>query len=273
MRFQPALLFYLSLHSSFCIGQAGDYSIGGRSAGIGNASLTLADSYGLINNPAGIAQLTDISLFASYENRYLLEDFQVFGAGAVVPVGGFSTGIGFYRFGGKLYNEQMISLKGAHKVGFMSLGAGLNYVQYNLETLGTTGVLVLDFGGIAKISDQFFVGAHIYNITQTKLVEDTGERVPTVMRLGISYRPMESFMLNLETIKDVNYPAGVKAGIEYSIIPQLALRSGFSTSPFISCFGVGFQPKKFKVDYSFRNDARLGDMHQISVSYALPGKN
>ena len=266
------LLAVLLFFSSRLFGQAGDYSLGARSAATGTASSTIADAYSLFNNPAGLADLDNASLFASYENRYRIEDFQVMGAGAALPLGKFAAGLGFYRFGGKLYNEQVIGLRVANKIGFVSLGAGLNYVQYNITGIGTQGVVVADMGGIAAINDQWHIGGHIYNITQSKLVTNTGERVPTVMKLGVSYRPISSLMINLETSKDIEYPAMVRVGMEYFIIPQLALRTGFSTKPFISCFGLGFNPGKFQVDYAFRNDARLGELHQMSVIYVLGGK-
>lgn len=263
---------FLLFISSRLFGQAGDYSLGARSAATGTASATMADAYGLFNNPAGLAQLDAASVFASYENRYRIEDFQVMGAGAALPLGKFATGLGFYRFGGKLYNEQVIGLRIANKLGFVSLGAGVNYVQYNITGIGTRGVVVADLGGIAAVNSQWHIGGHIYNITQSKLVTNTGERVPTVMKLGVSYRPISAFMVNLETSKDIEYPAIIRAGMEYFIIPQLALRTGFSTEPFIACFGLGFKPGKFQVDYAFRNDTRLGELHQMSVIYAFGGK-
>ena len=66
--------------------QSGDYTLGARSAAMGTASSTLSDSYSTFNNPAGLAGLSETSIFASYENRFLLEDFQMMGAGAVVGV-------------------------------------------------------------------------------------------------------------------------------------------------------------------------------------------
>lgn len=266
----PVLIAFTSVTRA--PGQSGDYSIGSRSAALGTASSTLTDIYSTFNNPAGLASLSDASVFASYENRYRMEDFQVMGAGAALPLGKFAIGAGFYRFGGKLYNEQIIGARAANRIGFVSLGAGVNYVQYNISGLGTRGVIVADLGGIATVGKKVFIGAHIYNITQSELVTGTGERVPTVMKLGFSYRPISAFMLNLEAAKDVQYPTVARVGMEYFIIPQLALRTGFSTSPFISCFGLGFKPGSFQIDYAFRNDARLGELHQMSVGYAFGGK-
>lgn len=268
MRFQSALIVCFFFHFHSAAGQAGDYTLGAKSAAAGDASLTYSDPFSIYNNPAGMAGLASASVFASYENRFLVEDMQVLGAGVLVPVRNFAGGAGFYRFGGKLYSEQMISLKAAHKIGFIAFGAGVNYVQYNIESIGTRGVVVADLGGIAAISDQVKAGAHVYNLTQTKLIKQSGERVPTVMKLGLSYQPVTNCTLSMETLKDVDYAADFRAGIEYYVIPQLALRTGFSTSPFIPGFGCGFRPKKFTVDYSYRNDATLGDMHQISISYA-----
>ncbi len=265
-------LVFILYFSASAAGQSGDYSIGARSAALGNSSSTIADVNSVFNNPAGIAAIDQSSLFASYENRYRMEDFQLMGAGAAIPIGKFVAGAGFYRFGGKLYNEQLIGGRLANTIGFVSLGLGVNYVQYNIAGIGTKGVVVADLGGMAAINQQWHLGAHIYNITQSKLVPGTGERVPTIMKLGISYRPISAFMLNIETSKDVNYKPVARAGMEYFIIPQLALRTGFSTRPFVACFGLGFKPGKFQVDYAFRNDARLGELHQMSVSYALAGK-
>lgn len=254
-------------------GQSGDYSTGSRSAAMGSASATLSDTYSIFNNPAGLASVDDAGFFASYENRYRLEDFQTMGAGISAPLRGFGIGAGFYRFGGKLYNEQLIGVKASHKVGFMSLGAGVSYVQYNIEGLGTRGATVMELGGIAELNKKVHVGAHIYNLTQSSLVRNTGERVPTLMKLGLSLRPLQTVMLNIETSKDINHPAILRAGMEYAIIPQLTLRTGFSTLPFISCFGVGFKPGNLQVDYAFRNDARLGELHQMSISYAFKKDN
>ncbi len=249
--------------------QSGDYSLGSRSAAMGSASSTLSDTYSTFNNPAGLASIEKAWVFASYENRYRLEDFQAMGAGICTPFKGFGIGAGFYRFGGKLYNEQLVGVKASHKVGIMSLGAGVNYVQYNIEGLGTRGAAVLELGGVADLNKKVHLGAHIYNLTQSRLVRTTGERVPTVMKLGLSLRPLSTVVLNIETSKDISNPAILRAGMEYAIIPQLALRTGFSSSPFISCFGIGFKPGNLQVDYAFRNDARLGELHQMSISYAF----
>jgi len=262
-------LFLLLSAASSLYGQSGEYSLGGRSAAMGTASSTITDAYSVFNNPAGLSGVESPSVFASYENRYRLEDFQMMGAGISTPLKAFGLGAGFYRFGGKLYNEQIVGLKAANKIGFISLGFGLNYVQYNLEGMGTRGVALVELGGVAEINKKTHLGAHIYNLTQSKLVRGTGERIPTVMKLGLSLRPLSSIMLNIETSKDISYPAIVRAGVEYFIVPQLALRTGFSTSPFISCFGIGFRPGKIGADYAFRNDVRLGELHQMSVSYAF----
>jgi len=259
--------YLLAMHAVHS--QSGDYSIGSRSASMGSASAAISDNYSVFNNPAGLASADETGVFASYENRYRLEDFQTMGAGISAPLKGFGIGAGFYRFGGKLYNEQLFGLKASHRVGFMSIGAGANYVQYNIEGLGTRGAVVFEFGGVAELNKKARLGAHIYNVTQARLVRNTGERVPTVMKLSLSLRPLPTTMLNIETSKDISNAAILRAGMEYTIIPQLALRTGFSTSPFVSCFGIGFEPGSLRVDYAFRNDARLGELHQMSICYAF----
>ncbi|MEM7297940.1 MAG: hypothetical protein AAF391_06705, partial [Bacteroidota bacterium] len=92
---------------------------------------------------------------------------------------------------------------------------------------------------------------------------------PPVMKGGFSYRPTEELMLNVEVEKDLDFDEVFKAGLEYQIIKKVFIRTGISTEPFLSAFGVGFHPKNLKFDYAFSNDSRLGNVHELSVSYSL----
>ncbi len=263
------LPFLLLLAFFYSNAQVGSFNLGGRSAGMAGASLTLGDEYSLFNNIGGLGRLEDHTAFAAYQNRYGVSQFQVVGAGAIYASEIGNAGVGFYKFGDDIYSEQRVHLAIGNKIQMVSLSVGVDILQYNISTVGTSNALAIQFGGIAEVTPQIRFGAHIFNLNQAKFDAETGERIPTVMKGGFSYRPSDELMLNLEVEKDLDFDEIFKAGIEYRIIEKVFVRTGISTQPFIGAFGVGFHPKNLKFDYGFSNDSKLGSIHELSVAYSL----
>ena len=129
-----------------------------------------------------------------------------------------------------------------------------------------------NFGGIVNFSQQIVFGAFISNINQAKISKTENERVPTIMKTGISYRPVSVFVINVEIEKDLDFPEVVKAGIDYKFYKKLSLRMGFKSEPFSPAFGLGLDSKRIGTDYAFGHDPRLGAIHQLSVEYRLNGQ-
>jgi len=264
--------------------------IGARAVGIGNSTVTISDQWAIFNNAAGMANIENIAVGVFFENRFGMKEFSSVAAGFVFPVNQLFrsdtlssytatatatssygvAGMSFYRFGDQLYNEQRAGIGYAHNIKNISLGIKVNYWQLSIEGLGTKRTYTIEFGGQAAITKELIFGAHIYNINQAKLAEYKDERVPTIMKAGLSYRPrvlVDKLMLNIETEKDVDFPVSFKAGVEYMIIEKLSLRTGISTRPFFNYFGVGFQFKSFDVNYALSTHSDLGLSHYLSVSY------
>jgi hypothetical protein len=262
--------FLLAIHSAF--GSGDPYPAGARAWGLGNAAATLADSWSLFNNPAGISGVSQVHLLAAYDNRYGLPGMQSMATGVVYPSDFGNVGLSIHRFGDELYSEHLVGVAYSHKVSRVMLGAKLNYVQVHVDNLGSKGTIALEFGGIAEITPQLFFGAHVYNFNQAKLADYQDERIPTVMKAGISYKAFNKLLLSVETEKDVDFPATVKAGIEYQIVKNLYLRTGMSSKPFVNYFGIGFSPKRLQFDYSVRSHPVLGMSHHLSIGFRLEKK-
>ncbi|WP_370089612.1 hypothetical protein [Ekhidna sp.] len=249
--------------------QDGKYNLGGRSAGMAGASLTLGDEYSLFNNIGGLGRVENHSAFAAYQNRFGVTEFQVVGAGAVYHSDIGNAGVGFYKFGDDLYSEQRVHLAFGNKIQMVSLALGVDLLQYNISTIGTNRALAIQFGGIAEINKQLRFGMHIFNLNQAQLDTETADKIPTIMKGGLSYRPSDELMINLEVEKDLDFDEVFKAGIEYQVVENVFVRTGISTEPFLGAFGVGFHPKNLKFDYAYSNDSRLGSIHEISVAYTF----
>lgn len=249
--------------------QNGKYPMGARQSAMGGASVVLKDQWGIYNNPGVLSLVEGSHVFATYQNRFNIAAFQVMGAGYVQSVGSFKAGAGFYRSGDDLFSEQRFNLAVSHQLDRVSLGVSVDYLQYDISTVGTKGVMVMEFGGLAEITDQIHFAAHIFNLNQAELVSEGNEKIPTVMKAGLSFRPTTDLILSVETEKDLDFDEVFKVGVEYQVVENVFLRTGLNTEPFNGAFGVGFYPSSFQFDYAFTNDTNLGAIHEVSVSYAL----
>lgn len=249
--------------------QNGKFNLGARHSGLAGSSVTIGDQYSLFNNVGGLALVTTHSVFGGYQNRFGIREFQVVGAGAIYHSDIGNAGVGFYKFGDDLFSQQRLHLAIGNKLQMISLGLGADLIQYNVAGVGTKQAFAIQFGGIAEITSKFHFGAHIFNLNQVNLVESAGERIPTVMKAGFSYRPNEELMINVEVEKDLDFEEIIKAGLEYQVIEKVFLRTGISTDPFISAYGIGFHPKKLLFDYSYSNDSNLGNIHEVSIAFSF----
>src|SRR5688500_9814606 len=219
------LLLFLSRTTVF----AGNDHIplGARAAALSNASVGISDVWSLHNNVSGIARLEKPELGVFAENRFGMKAFSTVAlVGAMNLSSNSGIGVQLFRFGDKLYNEQRLGIGFAHQLGQVSLGLKADLLQVHVEEFGSKRVVAFSFGGQSEVVPGLVFGAHVYNLNQAKLAEFEDERVPTVMKAGISYRPGKKVMLNVETEKDLELDADFKAGLEYQMNEKLALRTG-----------------------------------------------
>ncbi|QDA59380.1 PorV/PorQ family protein [Hymenobacter jejuensis] len=254
---------------------------GARAAALGNSSVTISDVWAIGNNVAGLGQLTQPTIGFYAENRFLSRAFNTAALVAAFPLGPLANGkpksgvVGFeaQRFGDKLYSEQRLGVGYGYRGSLVSIGARLDVLQVSIERLGSRRTAALSLGGQAEIiPKQLVLGAYLYNLNQAKLAEYQDERVPTVLKAGLSYRPNNKLMLNLETEKDVEQSADFKAGIEYRLLEALALRAGFATLTEQTTAGLGFQAGHLQIEYAAAWQTVLGLSQHLAISLRLDAK-
>ncbi|MEQ9165201.1 MAG: hypothetical protein RLO12_03025 [Fulvivirga sp.] len=264
------LLFLLCISAaSLTNAQNGTTQFGAKAAGIGYAYSSIADQWSAINNPGGLGYLEKTSAFAGFENKYNISGFNSLAAGltTTLPLGSFSATA--FKFGDDLYNEQIFSLGYGNKFGIAGLGIRLNYNQYYIDEFGSRGVLSIDFGGIAEISDQLRFGAYIRNINQAQLAELYDERIPTYLNAGLVYLPNDNLTLSAEVEKELENDPVFRMGLEYIFHKKLAVRTGIKTNAFTNYFGLGFISQKLLIDYALTKHQVLGLSHQVGIAYII----
>ncbi|GAB2775611.1 hypothetical protein HNQ93_002076 [Hymenobacter luteus] len=269
---------------------------GARSAGLGQIGVVLdGDVWSGANNVAALGSLRQLAVGFGAENRYLLPSLNTVAVAAAVPLGypapaapvaGLPAavaapeaprygvlGITAQRFGGKLYSEQRVGLGYGYRLGTVQLGARVEVLQVSLEALGSRRVVAASLGGQADIIPRKLTfGATLYNLNQARLAAYQNERVPTVLRAGLAWRPSEKVLLLAETEKDVEQDADFKAGLEYQPLPVLALRAGLSSLTSQLTGGAGLRAGQFQIDYAAGWHEALGLSQQVSVAWHRPAK-
>lgn len=254
---------------------------GARAAALGNASVTLSDVWAVGNNAAGLGQLSALSVGVYAENRYLLSALNTVAVAVATPLGKVENGLArrgvvgleVQRFGGKLYNEQRAGLGYGYRGGLVSIGGRVDMLQLSIEGLGSKRAVAVSLGGQAELVPKRLVfGAYLYNLNQAKLAEYQQERVPTVLKAGLSYRPTTKVLLNIETEKEVEQSADFKAGVEYRVIEALALRAGLRTLTEETTGGLGFRAGALQIDYAAAWHAALGLSQHLSVGLSFNAK-
>lgn len=261
----PILLF-----TAFQIHAQSIYApVSSRVIGMGDASVTLDGYWASFQNTAGITTTESLEVGATYENRFGMPgmDFMAAGVTGKLPFG-YAT-LNVFRFGDDIYNEQKVSLGYATELGIIKLGGRVNYIQYQVQYFGSQSTYSLDFGGIATITPQLVAGAQALNVSQSSLLSDEDRRVPTLLKLGVSYRPRNYFMLNAEIEKDIVKQALVKLGAEYNFIERFYLRTGINSGSFQSFYGLGFKYLSLQWDYALSNHAEMGFSHSLSMHYKI----
>lgn len=245
---------------------------GGRSMGMANAHTTLGDVWSVFNNIGALAEIKASQVSFAYDHRMQLNELSTLAAVAAFKKNQTALGIGVSQFGDQDFSQSQAGLGFSQRLGIASLGIKVNYFQTHISNQGTAGAAVFEFGGLAELSPVLFFGAHVYNPTMASYGGDSPEKLPTVIKAGLAYRPSEQVSVNLEGEKDILLEPQLKIGVEYSILLKVWLRVGFNTNPERLFYGMGFRPKRFHIDYAMTQHQRLGFTHHFSFSYLFPTK-
>ncbi len=266
----------LALCMPFLLHAGGDpLPIGARFGGMGGTGLTLTDLWSIRLNPAGIAGIEVPTAGLFYQRHWLSEELAHQGLAVALPLGKGVLGIGADRFGYSLYNETKASLTYAMPFGDgLRAAVQMDYIGVGLgENYGRTGTLVAELGMQARITDALWIGAHIYNPNRSGF-GTTGdaavlvdERVPTVVRAGMTYTFSKKLLMTLEAEKDIDQSERFRVGMEYQPNKVLYLRTGISSKPTGSHFGVGFHLEKIDIDLAVAVRSMLGPTTMLNLNY------
>lgn len=267
------LLLLLTCISSISFSQ-GWMPVGSRSNALANASVTLSDAWAFHHNPGALGELKQMAVGVSYENRFLLKEFQSQGVVFAQPLkyGVISVGAQFYGY--KQFRSQRVGAGYSLRL-FDNLFAGvqLNYQGLQLnENYGNKNGVTAEAGLQALITDNIRFGFSVTNIGRTRLNAYQDERLMTMFRFGMSYSFTSKVLVLLEGSKTVMNRARLKGAVEYQPLDNFFVRAGVATAPIEISFGFGYKWKVIAIDLGSSYHQILGWSPNFSLTYIAAKK-
>jgi len=264
------ICFFIFFPLTAYAGMDGDPA-GAAQAGTGSVSVFTTGIWSTHNNPAGLAKLMNPATGLYIENRFLIKEL-FFNVGSfAVPVknGGFGIAISHLRLG--QYTNTFAGLAYGRKFG-ERLSAGVRFDYYHIsfgKEYEAGSAVSFDAGIQWEISESVSLACNVFNPTRVKLLERSDEHIPSIIRTGISYKPIPELVMLTEIEKSSESDLNIAFGMEYSFDNKLFIRAGLGINSSKFSFGFGYVYSQFSVDVAASWHQLLGFTPQASLAYTF----
>jgi hypothetical protein len=227
-------------------------------AGIGAAAYSTGqvDALSMINNPAALAELNNISAAIYMERRFLVKELSAYSFAAGLPTSKGNLGIAGYYHGDDAYTESKIGLLYARKLGpRINIAAQFNYYGNRVAGYGNTKTIGAQLGMIWHLTEQLNVGLHI---DHPSAIIDHKERPAKLYAFGCGYETGNKFFTSIEFIKEEDQPPAINVSLQYRFIESCMAGVGISSLTSSAWIGARFYWKTFQVGVMAVYHNRLG---------------
>ncbi len=239
------------------------------SRSMGNSTTAISNQYSIFNNPAASVFNTANNAVTATEMRHMLQKIAFHQAGVGIQnakqafgAAILHTGFTAYRYSrlsihyGMLLNENMsvaIRLNGHNVLEPDMLGNGYAITPdasllYQLNQVVSIGIVVDNFLGIHHPFDS--------------------EPLEQRMAIGGAWQMSNNVLLSCDIEKPMSHSISFGAGIQWSIMESVYIRTGLRQTPMINALGVGYQTHTTHIDASVSYIPLLGATPSISLTHS-----
>jgi hypothetical protein len=251
-------------------GKEGDPAGAGQ-AGAGGISVFTTGIWSSHNNPAGLAKLMNPVTGLYIENRFLIKEL-FFNVGSIaLPVknGGFGIAISHLRLG--QYTNTFAGLAYGRRFG-EKFAAGVRFdcyhVSFGKEYEAGTAVS-FDAGIQWEISENVTFACNVFNPTRAEFSDLSGLKTSSIVRTGISYKPIPELVMLTEIEKRSGDSFVFAYGMEYAFDDKIFVRAGLGLNSSKFSFGFGYVFSQFSIDVAASWHQTLGFTPQASLAYTF----
>jgi hypothetical protein len=248
-----------------------DRPVGAGSAGLGGSSVMLEDVWTVINNPAGMAGRSHVSLGTSLEQRYFMKELGNYALAAAFPAGNGCFGLGAVFSGYASWIDQRLIVGYGRSFGHR-LMTGINLVYIYQKAGGESPAMHqvgYKIGAMVHLTDRFSLGFATFNPFGFYYKSKPYATLPGNIRLGMAYRYSREFLLTVEVEKEMDHSPSIMAGCEMIFKELIFIRLGIRALPVQCSFGAGVRYQRFLLEFSSLYHQYLGFTPIISIQYDI----
>lgn len=216
---------------------------------------------------AGLAKSDHYRIVLGYQNPYNLKELQSLALGIIIPNPAI-LGVSFYQSGTDGLINQQLAINASMTLSRLNIGIRAKYWRVTVSGINSLNSISLDAGIQVQISDQVLVGVFMSNLNQSKL--SIHETIPVTWHSGISFKPGQNLLFQIEAGHVLGYHWEFTSGIEYVIKDKFFIRTGYNIPTKGHYWGLGFHSDPFEVNYAIDFHPYLGITHQAGISFCWP---
>jgi len=224
----------------------------------------------VVLNPVTITRIDGTSAQISYANLYGIRQLQDAVAAISHQIGRTYYGIGFGRFGSENYNENTISgLFGMliNKAG--RIGIGLHGYQLAIKDYGEARSWGIDVGTRWKLTKKISWEIAYVNLNNPT-IGASKDPLPQQIYTAVHYLPFPQLHSEFLLQQNIRYLPQFGFGMEYEILPWIAIAGKISTEPLKSSAGINLHWHGMQIQYVFSfNASQLPATHRFGVGFVL----
>lgn len=236
--------------------------------GMGGAAIAVPGLSAGLANEAQLGLGERLGVWAGSALPYGITGWQTANFQAIAGMGKYSgVGLGIEHSSTDIYTEQRFRLAyGRRLTEAFYLGGSADVLRASAQEYGSTTMATFGLSLLARALPDVWIGAKIQNPFQQKIGEDL---VPTVLRIGASWKPSSLLLMTFETEKDLERTAMIKAGLEYRPTSVLVIRAGMRSNNVARlAFGAGLRLKNnLSIDLASEWHPSLGLTPSAMISW------
>lgn len=264
--------------------------IGARALAMGGAFVAVADDATAVYwNPAGLAQVADTRIAGMSTDLYGLGITHQY-VGAVSTIANIGIGLAWERLAvsmqavdeggvpGGMFDWNESAFLGTLAANIMDIGLAGATAKYYMATApgDSADGFGFDLGLLVNLGDMFTIGVTAMDLAGSKISWDggTADLVTGLYKAGIAMKLVEGTLILAADIDFDGTDLGdAHMGVEFSLIPELALRGGVVlTNEYQDYYfgvGAGIDIAGLSVDAAYLLEENIGNTLVLSAEFSL----
>ena len=265
------LLFIIFLLIPALFANAQEYDNPASAEAIASAgqSVVLPNAFSGIGNPALMPMMKKTSGGIAISNHYFLSELNFGGAGLVHRFTQTDAAGLVIQYDGTRNFRQTVVAAAYAKALHPRFNAGLSFQWLNMfqQGIGNYNHWLAKAGFSYQVDKRLLIGVSVYNPFTSKLVQLTGERIPTHFSAGACYTVSPQVVFYAEDRMRLSGRHNLKLALHYSPVKNFTFMAGFQNANTPLSFGFRFKTKNILISIAAHYHQVLGLSPAMGLGY------